>query len=50
MRYYYNYNGKTAKVMLSGARTIVMLEFRTMFFDDVETANRYLNTIGFYRG
>ena len=49
MKYYYNYSGKLAKVLISGHATIVMFDFRTMFFDDNKLANSYLNSIGFYK-
>lgn len=49
MKYYKNANGKTAKLLYSATSVIIMFDFTTMFFDDLELANTYLKSMGFYR-
>ena len=50
MSFYKNYSGAVAKLLRSCDRVVVMTGYRTMFFDDVESANDYLLNMGFYRG
>lgn len=46
MSFYKDYKGNTAKVINSYA-VIVMLEYRTFFFPDMDTANSFLNEKGY---
>jgi hypothetical protein len=50
MSFYRNCSGAVAKLLRSCGMVVVMTGYRTMFFDDVESANKYLLNIGFYRG
>ncbi len=49
MKYYYNCNGKIAKMLISGNCAIVMAEYKTMFFEDITIADLYLKGLGFYK-
>lgn len=48
MSYYKNSVGKVAKVLRSWGRVVVMLEYKTMFFDDLNAARSFLVERGYY--
>lgn len=48
MSYYKNSVGKVAKVLSSWGRVVVMLEYKTMFFDDLNAARAFLVARGYY--
>ena len=50
MSYYKNSVGNVAKVLRSWGRVVVMTGYKTLFFDDMASANSYLLNMGFYRG
>lgn len=49
MSYYKNAAGVTAKLMRGGARVVVMMEYRTLFFPDIVAAGDFLKARGFYK-
>lgn len=48
MSYYKNHSGKVAKVLRSWGRVVVMMEYKTMFFDDLNAARAFLVARGFF--
>lgn len=48
MRYYYNSAGSAAKLLQTSARVVVMLEYKTLFFDDLSAARSFLVARGYY--
>lgn len=50
MSFYKNCSGAVAKILNSFGRVVVMTNYKTLFFDDMASANSYLFGLGFYRG
>lgn len=48
MKFYRNAAGNTAKVMRTAAAVVVMTDFRTFFFPDMDMARDYLTARGYY--
>lgn len=48
MSYYKNSVGKVAKVVNSWGLVVVMMEYRTIFFDDLNAARAFLVARGFF--
>lgn len=48
MSYYKNNYGKVAKVLRSWGRVVVMLEYKTIFFNDPGAARSFLVEHGYY--
>ena len=50
MSFYKNSEGSVAKLMRGGARVVVMMEYKTLFFPDIVAAGDFLKARGFFRG
>lgn len=48
MSYYKNPSGNVAKVMRTSCRVVVMVGFRTLFFNDMASARSFLAARGYY--
>lgn len=48
MRYYKNNSGGVAKVLITGTKIIIMVNFKTLFFNDTSEAGAFLAANGYY--